>query len=296
MKNLNFKIDKSRCVQCGRCIKDCICSVLEFGEDNIPKVAQDGENRCIGCQHCFAVCPTGAISVFGNNPDEAPAIPKEYPSEEILKLIQSRRSVRKYKQENLSKAKWNKIKEMLPYIPTGVNDHRLLFAFIDDIDAMARFKRKTYDLLKKLFSQENVPQEFAGLMAFKNPIMNGEDVIFRNAPHLAVVCSPNDAPCANIDGVIALSYLELYAQSMGIGTVWCGLSYYCLSAFPELVKELKIPEGYKPVYCMLLGPSDIQYKRIVKPKEYKIITYCKTLAKIEAFCQKVKTQLSELMK
>lgn len=296
MVDLKLKIDKKRCVQCSRCIKDCICSVLEFGENNVPQIAKDGEKRCIKCQHCFAVCPTGAISILGNNPDEAQVVQKEYNSEELLHLIQSRRSVRKYKQENLSKTKWNKLKEMLPFIPTGVNDHRLLFAFIDDIDAMERFKRKTYDLLKKIYSQENIPQKYQGLMAFKNPIMNGEDVIFRNAPHLAVVCSPNDAPCKDVDGVIALSYLELYAQSMGIGTVWCGLAYACLSAFPELIKELKIPEGYKPVYCMLLGPSDIQYKRIPKPDNYKIIIYGKTLAKIDAFFQKVKSSLSDLMK
>jgi len=184
---------------------------------------------------------------------------------------------------------------MLPWIPTGCNDHRLVFAFIDDIDAMAKFRKKTYALLKKLYETE--PTEATqNLFAFKDMIMNGNDVIFRNAPHLAVACSPVDAPCADIDGVIALSYLELYAHSLDVGTLWCGLSFYCLQQFPELVKELKIPAGYKPVYCMLLGNSNIQYKRVTQPAKYKIVTYGKTLAKLEAFANKVKNAVTDCMK
>ncbi len=295
MADLKLKIDKQKCVQCGRCIHDCICSVLEFGNDKVPQVAKDGEKRCIKCQHCLAVCPTGALSILGKNPDDSLPVVNNCKPEDVLSLIQSRRSVRNYKKQNLSKDKWNKLKGMLPWIPTGVNDHRLLFAFIDDIDAMERFKKKTYSLLKKMYEQGET-EETKGLFTFKDAILNGRDVIFREAPHLAVVCSPVDAPCANIDGVIALSYLELYAHSLDIGTVWCGLSYYCLQLFPELVKELKIPAGYKPVYCMLLGPANIQYKRVTQPEKYKIVTYGKTLAKLEAFSQKLKNAFTDCMK
>lgn len=296
MSNLNLKIDKSKCIQCGKCIKDCICSVLEFGDEKIPKIANGGENRCIKCQHCFAVCPTGALSILGKKPENSPSVLQEPNSEEVLKLIQTRKSIRKFKTENLSKDKFNKLKEMLPWIPTGCNDHRLLFTFIDDIDAMARFKNKTYKLMKEMYEKAEQTEEEKKLLAFKNPVLNGDDIVFRNAPHLAVVCSPKDAPCADVDPIIALSYIELYAQSMGIATVWCGIATYCLEAFPELVKELKIPNDYKPVYCMLLGVPDIKYKRITQPEKYKIITYGKTLAKIEAFYNKIKKTFIEFMK
>ena len=101
MTNLELKIDESKCIHCGQCIKDCMVGALEFDENNIPQVAKGGENRCMKCQHCLAVCPTGALSILGKNPENSELV-REYNSQEILNLIKSRRSFRHYKKENLS--------------------------------------------------------------------------------------------------------------------------------------------------------------------------------------------------
>ena len=71
MGKLNFKVDKNKCIGCGRCISDCSCDVLERDENGLPKVIDGAEERCMKCQHCFAICPTGAISIFGKNPDKS---------------------------------------------------------------------------------------------------------------------------------------------------------------------------------------------------------------------------------
>ena len=52
-------------------------------------------------------------------------------SDDVLNLIQSRRSIRNYKQENVSKDTIQKLKDMLNYVPTGKNNHALHFSFID---------------------------------------------------------------------------------------------------------------------------------------------------------------------
>ena len=57
-----IKIDKEKCIKCGACIKDCITYSLIKDEEGFAKVATDGDTRCISCQHCFAICPVGAIS------------------------------------------------------------------------------------------------------------------------------------------------------------------------------------------------------------------------------------------
>ena len=295
MADIQFKVDRAKCVNCGRCVKDCLCAVLEFDEHKYPKVAEGGEERCIKCQHCFAVCPTGALSVFGKNSEESLLVPKEYNHEELLALIKSRRSVRQFKQENLPKDLLKKLQEMLPWIPTGVNNHGLLFTFIDDIDAMERFRNKTYAELKKFYSQNENSDSKNILLSFKDGVLNCDDMIFRHTPHMVIVSSPKDAPCSYVDPIIALSYIELYAQSLGIGTLWCGLATYCIQNLPELEKDLKIPENYKPFYCMLLGTPDIQYKRTTQPEKYQIMTYGKTLAKIEAFIKKLKNIFAEFL-
>ena len=107
---------------------------------------------------------------------------------------------------------------------------------------------------------------------YANAFLKGEDIIFRGAPHLLVVSTPVNAPCANVDPMIALSYFELYAQSLGIGTCWCGLAYGVLRFMPELCKQLEIPDNYKLSYVMLFGMPDVNYKRAVQPEPFKIIS------------------------
>ena len=76
-----FQIDKSKCIRCGRCINTCCGMVLEFGQDGYPQMKEFerfGWRGCWRCQHCLAVCPQGAISIFGKQPEDSfPPPPEE---------------------------------------------------------------------------------------------------------------------------------------------------------------------------------------------------------------------------
>ena len=271
MNCINLVIDEEKCIRCGLCVKDCTAGVLEQAENEVPKIAENGEKRCIKCQHCLAVCPTGALSIFGKNPQDSDSI-REVNSDDVLNLIKSRRSYRHYKQENLDKETMYKLKNMLNWVPTGCNNHRLHFAFIDDIAVMNDFRGYVTSTLIKILTKTPVKPIMDKFGKYKNSFLNGEDVIFRGAPHLIVACTPIDAPCADIDPIIALSYFELYAQSLNVATVWCGFAAICFKMFPELCSQLKIPDGYKASYVMLFGPRDIKYARTTQPEPYTIST------------------------
>ncbi len=271
MNCINLVIDEEKCIRCGLCVKDCTAGVLEQAENEVPKIAENGEKRCIKCQHCLAVCPTGALSIFGKNPQDSDSI-REVNSDDVLNLIKSRRSYRHYKQENLDKETMDKLKNMLNWVPTGCNNHRLHFAFIDDIAVMNDFRGYVTSTLIKILTKTPVKPIMDKFGKYKNSFLNGEDVIFRGSPHLIVACTPIDAPCADIDPIIALSYFELYAQSLNVATVWCGFAAICFKMFPELCSQLKIPDGYKASYVMLFGPRDIKYARTTQPEPYTIST------------------------
>ena len=271
MNCINLVIDEEKCIRCGLCVRDCTAGVLEQAENEVPKIAENGEKRCIKCQHCLAVCPTGALSIFGKNPQDSDSI-REVNSDDVLNLIKSRRSYRHYKQENLDKETMDKLKNMLNWVPTGCNNHRLHFAFIDDIAVMNDFRGYVTSTLIKILTKTPVKPIMDKFGKYKNSFLNGEDVIFRGAPHLIVACTPIDAPCADIDPIIALSYFELYAQSLNVATVWCGFAAICFKMFPELCSQLKIPDGYKASYVMLFGPRDIKYARTTQPEPYTIST------------------------
>lgn len=272
MCNKNLKIDTEKCIHCGLCVKDCMAKSLEFDENKIPQFASGGEKRCIQCQHCLAVCPTGALSILGKNPENSEPVKNAVNPDDLLNLIKSRRSFRYYKKENLNPEIMDKLKDMTAWVPTGVNNHKLIFSFIDDIEVMDNFREKVTKKLIKLLSNPLAKPIADKFSRYKDAMINGEDIIFRGAPHIVAVSSPINAPCAQIDPIIALSYFELYAQSMGVATVWCGLAEICLQLFPELYTQLEIPENYKPYYVMLFGPADIKYTRTTQPEPYKIIS------------------------
>ena len=46
-------IDKSKCVRCGACVRDCIVHVLTKGEDGYPVFRKEDERFCLNCQHCL---------------------------------------------------------------------------------------------------------------------------------------------------------------------------------------------------------------------------------------------------
>ena len=162
---------------------------------------------------------------------------------------------------------------MLKYSPTGINHHSLHFSIIEDKDVMDRFRNRTNNKIKNMFlsAQKNniVIKKFA---RYQKAFLDGEDVIFRGAPHMIVVSTPIEAPCANVDPIIALSYFELYAKTLNVGTLWCGFAQLCIKIFPDLSEFLEIPDGYKPVYAMLFGPTDVKYTRITQPEDFKIST------------------------
>ncbi len=261
-----FEINKEKCVHCGKCINDCSANALSFDVENFPVI---DEQKCFKCQHCLAVCPVGAVSVCGKHPEDSDEI-YSHDSEMMLNLIKSRRSIRHYKQENIPAEKLQKLKSMLKYVPTGVNFHRLHFSFIDDIEVMNEFRDYVNQKIVNALTKKPVKPIVDKFSGCAKAFLSGKDIVFRGAPHIVVVSTPVNAPCYNVDPIIALSYFELYAQSMSIGTCWCGIAEFCLMVMPELSDYLEIPDGYKASYVMLFGTPDINYARTVQPEELEI--------------------------
>ena len=255
MADKNFVVDKDKCIGCARCVKDCIAYALALDENNKPYLSKDGENRCISCQHCMAVCPVGAISILNKNPENSDPVWNHNP-DAVLNLIKSRRSTRHYKSENLDAETLQKLKDMLNWTPTGCNFHKLHFAFVEDKDIMDKIRDYVNKKLIKILTGNIVNKIKTKFSHYKDALVNGEDVIFRGAPHMVVVSAPINAPCVNIDPVIALSYFELYANSLGVGTCWCGFAHICMQLFPELAIQMKVPHGYKIAYVMLFGKPE----------------------------------------
>lgn len=262
---LDFKVDQEKCIQCGECERDCPYDIIELSGD-YPVIIADKEGQCIRCQHCLAVCSTGAISILGKDPEHSISLKDNMPSAEQMEvLIKARRSVRFYKKKPVEPEIIAHLLDVVAHCPTGVNNRQLLFTVIEDQGTMEKLRHETMEGIRKAVQDKSLPKRLEFFEGILNAWDSGKDIIFRGAPHLLVVSSPKDGPSPEADTVIALSYFELMASSMGLGTVWDGLAKWALTAIlPQMTKRLGIPETHHIGYMMAFGQPAIKYHRTVQ--------------------------------
>jgi nitroreductase/ferredoxin len=262
---LSFTVQEDRCNRCGLCASDCPSRIIELG-DKLPFVSAENEGNCLECQHCLAICPTGAISVFGLNPaDSLPVSADAWPRlEQMTHLVRGRRSVRKYRDENVDPALIGRLLATVANAPTGVNNRQLTFTVIDDKAKLHRLREKVMAALVKTSKDGRIPERYAYIeQAISAYVEHEADVIFRGAPHVLIVSASPQSPCATEDVPLALAYFELLAQSAGLGTVWCGLLKLAFESVPTLKALVDLPPNHH-YYAMLFGHPAVHYARTVQ--------------------------------
>ena len=264
---LDFTINKETCISCGQCASDCPAMIISM-ETNLPSIAEELEEFCIGCMHCVAICSEGSVSILGHGPDEGTSLDTTslVQSDALEMLIKGRRSVRNYQDKNVDPAIIEKLVSVASHAPSAHNDRELLYTLIDDKGVIYDLRDEAFAGLEKCIKDELLPE---GMEMFVDVIAawkeSGKDILFRGAPHLLIVSADKECAAPLQDPIIALSTFDLYAQASGIGTVWNGLATLVISELvPSLKKRLGIPENYEIGYAMGFGLPALNYKRTIE--------------------------------
>lgn len=262
---MEFSVDQEHCIGCEACVSDCPLLVLTMKRE-VPTVASGREALCINCLHCLTICPTGAISINGYGPNDCLPLENMLPNPEKMEvLIRGRRSVRKYIDEDVNPELMEKLLQVAWQAPTGVNARSVLFTVVDNRKTMNKLRDALMKRLAELVEAGKLPENlnfFAGFVKLWEE--KGIDTLFRGAPHMIITSAPRSCPCPDQDCVIALSYFELFAYSLGIGCVWDGLAKWAFNELmPEFKKEMGIPEDHAFGYVMAFGNPAIEYHRSV---------------------------------
>lgn len=266
-----FVINESRCIKCGECVEDCVRNIIAFTGD-YPSIIPGRENECIECQHCYAVCSEGAVSILGLDPDKAEPMEGKFPDPGALAtLLRGRRAVRRYKKEPLPWETIRSLLEVVAHAPTGINNRQTLFTVVDDPAVMEKIRQETMAGIKKAVTDKTLPKGLEFYAGLVDAWDSGKDIIFRGAPHMLAVSTPKSGPSPEADTLIALTYFELMAQSMGIGTLWNGLLKWAITAIvPGMRARIGIPEDHYIGYTMVFGRPDVRYYRTVQRKLEKL--------------------------
>ena len=84
-------------------------------------------------------------------------------------------------------------------------------------------------------------------------------------PHLILALADSRNSIGRDNGRYALTYVELYAPSLGLGSCWAG--FFEMAAFAKylpLLELLDIPEGKTVAGALMLGVPKHRYQRLVE--------------------------------
>lgn len=268
-----FTVDEKLCARDGICAMECPAFVIEMKDSgSFPTVTDGGQARCINCGHCVAVCPHGAISLARMPVDSCPPIDMKLALDEehAEQFLRSRRSIRTYKKEDVDARTLNRLIDMARYAPTGSNSQLVQWLVVPAREKVVELTGLAVDWMRSTVKENNPVAEAYQMGGIVRAWDNGIDIISRGAPALVIAHGPESYPLMTIDSAIALSYLDLAAPSLGLGSCWAGFFMMAAGYWPPLAEALQLPEGHSSFGAMMVGYPKFKYQRLVERNEARI--------------------------
>jgi ferredoxin len=290
----NPVIDKAICTNCGDCARICPVKVLSESDNGI-LVSNANAFGCIACGQCMMVCPLDCIAVNGRRmgPENIVALPgKENfaPAEQLEALLLSRRSIRRFSADNVSRDSIDRVVAAAATAPMGIPPWEVGVTVFHGRDKVGELARDTVDsyagLLKiidntvaqalcRLFMKKTVRQQFESFILPLGRILvdgkkQGKDYVLYDAPAALLF---HVSPYADgADAFIACTYAMIAAASLGLGTCMIGCAAPVLSRRKELLKKYGLPHGNTPKIVLILGYHDNPHRKAVR-RPFQSVAY-----------------------
>lgn len=288
-------IHQEVCTKCNLCSYECPLRLFRIEDDSLK--FHDPMGSCIECGHCVAVCPSNAIkydfikqedSAF-YEADEFEKINTENLPKTIGNIISKRRSIRKYKNKEVSQEDIELIMEAMGRSPSASNKmHRKYYIYqqqtllnkLEDEVAkyFAGFLRKLMNPILLFFQASSIKNKSmtfkekyrnvsSSNKGFYNSIIDKRYRFFFNAPAVIVITAPEQyskhhKSFLRPDAHTAVTHGVLMAESLGLGTCWIGFAELALNKNCKAKKSLGIPEKEEVLAAFTIGHPAIQYKRM----------------------------------
>ncbi|MFP5258962.1 MAG: nitroreductase family protein [Acidobacteriota bacterium] len=287
MGELLPRIDPLACIGCGVCAQVCPSGVLTLVDGRV-QVAQDG---CIGCGHCAAVCPAEAARApqgdgWAENygviePTGAVIPPGAFPAGQLVDLLRSRRSCRRFQDKPVSGPMLEDLLRAAVTAPSGTNSQAWTFTVLTSRSAVvglgqavagffARlnklaanpFLRRAYTCIGRpeltRYYREHYDSVAAALVDWER---NHTDRLFHGATAVVVVGSRPEASCPAEDAVLAAGNLLLAAHCLGLGSCLIGYAVEAMRHDRRVKEAAGVPRAETVHAVVALGWPDVAFLR-----------------------------------
>ena len=200
-------VDTRQCKSDGICVAVCPSRSLVLNEHGFPEEVEDA--RCILCGHCVAVCPCGALTHAGLPQEAFLRASRKLPAPKVMDdFLMSRRSVREFKDPPVDRKTLEALLEVAHRAPTASNSQKLHWIVVEGGASVRALSAEAMNWLRA----SGIPA------AMSEQWDAGYDFILRGAPTVLVACAPADYGWGKQDCAIALTYLELAAETRGLAS------------------------------------------------------------------------------
>lgn len=277
----HFEVDASKCIHCGRCERVCAGMVLHLDADGVPRMddfERFGWRGCWGCEHCLAVCPTGAISILGKHPEDSlPPAPPEAGGF-LERIISNRRSCRRFLDRNVDPNLIESMMRAMKCAPAGGNSQNTIFTVVDDKERVGQIRKIAYAKMEEAAARGIYTSSFNsfyyGKMKQSEANVRKGDLLFCGSPHLFVAHAKATGKWAEdyaVNCVLATAYFELLANAHGLGTIIMSYSADVLRELaPEAREMLGVPADHYLKLIVGFGYPEIPYARGVQKGQIEV--------------------------
>jgi len=304
-------IDTAKCDGCGECIEVCKDFGLELVDEHVPsaipgqkpeviqkaKVKETSFFGCIACGHCMAVCGRRAITINGRtlSPDDIfklPTIRNKASYEQMLTLLQRRRSIREFIDRKVEPKIIEKILEAAVTSPMGLppsdvnvivfdtkeKNRKFAEDYCEFLKGMKWFVSKWFLALMRPFWGKTTDETFRNFVRplfdiYTGYMDNGINVVNYDAPLMIYFYgSPYVDPA---DPIVAATTAMYAAESLGLGTCMLGGIHPLIQ---NGSKAKKFREKYGIKYTsreglfVIFGYPSIRYRKGLK-RTFASVTY-----------------------
>jgi nitroreductase/NAD-dependent dihydropyrimidine dehydrogenase PreA subunit len=257
-------VNPELCNKDGICADVCPIKIISFTDGQLPQPVPGADQMCIRCGHCVAACPTGALSHAAMAPEDCPPVRPEWQLsfEQAAHFLRSRRSIRVYRKKAVSSEDLTRLMETASYAPSGHNRQPVSWHVIYRKDELHRLTGLAADWMRDMIRKQPAMAASMHMELVVGAWDLGVDVICRNAPHLIIVHGPGADVTAQTAATIALTYLDLAAPTLDLGTCWAGFFQAAAMLWPPLQKALALPKGHVSYGAMMIGYPRHTYHRL----------------------------------